>query len=227
MEEIDLKELFTFLKSKIEIIIITTILVCTFGCLYILFFQKPLYSAYTTVVLSGNGSTGDIDSTTININNALIDTYAQVAKSRKVINSVIKNLKLDSSYESVASKVSVSAISNTQIIKISVNDLDPENAKNIANETAKAFTKEVEKFYSIENIGVLDEAILPTTPYNINIPKTLIVCFFIGIIISFAILFMIFYFDRTIKSTEQIEQKIKLPILGSVQDFGSKKGGKK
>ena len=38
-------------------------------------------------------------------------------------------------------------------------------------------------------------------------------------------LFLIFYFDRTIKSAEQVEQKIKLPILGSVEVFD--KGGKK
>ena len=38
--------------------------------------------------------------------------------------------------------------------------------------------------------------------------------------------FMIFYFDRTIKSVEQVEQKIKLPILGSVQEFNSKRGRK-
>lgn len=227
MEEIDLKELFDFIKSKIEVVIITTILICTLGCLYILFLQKPMYSAYTTVVLSGNNNNGGVDSNTLGINNTLIETYASVAKSRSVIEKVIKNLKLGTSYESVAGKVSVSAINKTQIIKIAVRDLEPEVAKNIANETAKAFTKRVDEIYKLENIGILDEAIAPTTPYNINIKKTLIISFFMGVVMSLAILFMIFYFDRTIKSTEQIEQKVKLPILGSVQDFSSKKGGKK
>lgn len=226
MEEIDLKELFDFIKSKIEVVIITTILICTMGCLYILFLQKPMYSAYTTVVLSGNNN-NSVDSTTLGINNTLIETYASVAKSRSVIEKVIKNLKLGTSYESVAGKVSVSAINKTQIIKIAVSDLESEVAKDIANETAKAFTKRVEEIYKLENIGILDEAIAPTAPYNINIKKTLIICFMMGIVLSLAILFMIFYFDRTIKSTEQIEQKVKLPILGSVQDFSSKKGGKK
>ncbi len=229
MEEIDLKELFEFLKSKIEVIIITTILICTLGCLYILFLQKPMYSSYTTVVLGGNNSNNDgsVDSNILGINNTLIETYASVAKSRVVIDKVIKNLKLNTTYEAVAGQVSVSAINKTQIIRIAVSDLDPEVAKDIANETAKAFIKEIERLYKLENIGVLDEAISPVAPYNINIPKTIIVCFLVGIVLSLAILFMIFYFDRTIKSTEQIEQKIKLPILGSVQDFSSKKGGKK
>ena len=41
----------------------------------------------------------------------------------------------------------------------------------------------------------------------------------IGIVLSFSVLFIIFYFDRTIKSVEQLEQKIKLPILGSVEEL--------
>ena len=63
------------------------------------------------------------------------------------------------------------------------------------------------------------------TRYNINIPKQVIIYFFIGIIIALSILFIIFYFDRTIKSVEQVEQKIKLPILGGVEEY--KKGGKR
>ena len=48
----------------------------------------------------------------------------------------------------------------------------------------------------------------------------------LGSVTAFGVIFMIFYFDRTIKSVEQVEQKIKLPILGSVQEFNSKRGRK-
>ena len=49
--------------------------------------------------------------------------------------------------------------------------------------------------------------------------------FMIGLIVAAGIVFIAFYFDRTIKSVEQIEQKIKLPILGSVEEY--QKGGRK
>ena len=169
MEEIDLKELFEFLKSKIEVIIITTILICTLGCLYILFLQKPMYSSYTTVVLGGNNSNNDgsVDSNILGINNTLIETYASVAKSRVVIDKVIKNLKLNTTYEAVAGQVSVSAINKTQIIRIAVSDLDPEVAKDIANETAKAFIKEIERLYKLENIKLF---VIDSIPRNSLFP---------------------------------------------------------
>ena len=47
----------------------------------------------------------------------------------------------------------------------------------------------------------------------------------IGLALGLGTLFVIFYFDRTIKTTTQIESKIKLPILGAVQEMN--KGGKK
>ncbi len=226
MEEIDLKELFEFVKSKIEVIIITTILVCTLGCLYILFLQKPMYSSYTTVVLkSSSGDSTGLSTGDVQLNKNLVSTYAEIMKSRRILDQVISNLKLSTSYGVLSSRVSVSAVNNTEIIRISVSDEAPDVAKNIANEAAKVFTQEIDTLYKMDNVGILDEAKESSAPYNINIPKTLILCFFVGLVLALGILFIIFYFDRTIKSTEQIEQKIKLPILGSVQDFG--KGGKK
>ena len=62
-------------------------------------------------------------------------------------------------------------------------------------------------------------------PYNINVPKQLVIYMLLGLFVSAATLFIIFYFDRTIKTVEQVENKIKLPILGSVQVY--EKGGKK
>ena len=41
----------------------------------------------------------------------------------------------------------------------------------------------------------------------------------IGFVLAAGVLFIIFYFDRTVKSIEQVEQKIKLPILGGVQEY--------
>ena len=71
----------------------------------------------------------------------------------------------------------------------------------------------------------MDTAIETKNPYNINVPKQIIIYFMVGFVLAFGIVFMMFYFDRTIKTVEQVEQKIKLPILGSVQEMN--KGGKK
>ena len=226
MEEIDLKELFDFIKGKLGTLAIITISVCLLGCVYGLFIQKPMYSSYTTVILGGSESTSSaITQNDININRNLVETYAQIVKSRRVLDQVISELKLDTTYEELNNKIAVTALNNTEIIKITVNDADAKKAMNIANVTASYFTDEIVDLYNMNNVNVLDKAFQSDTPYNINVMKQIIIYFTIGFVLAAGILFVIFYFDRTIKSVEQVEQKIKLPILGSVQELT--KGGRK
>lgn len=227
MEEIDLKELFEYVKNKLGLIIVITVGICLLGCIYGLVFQKPMYKSYTTVILGSNATSSSqtITQTDITINRNLVDTYAQIVTSRRVLDQVINELNLDISYESLKSKISVSAVNNTEIIKINAEDKDAIKAKNIANITANYFKKEIVDLYNMNNVNILDEAIQEKNPYNINIAKQIIVYFMIGLILAIGIVFVVFYFDRTIKSAEQVEQKIKLPILGSVEEY--QKGGKK
>ena len=227
MEEIDLKELFQFMKSKIFTLTIITVAICLIGSIYGLFIQKPMYSSYTTVILGSNESTTNVGITQndLTLAKSLVDTYAEIVKSRRVLDQVIDELKLDMSYEELAGKITVTALNNTEIIKISVIDRDAIKAKNVANVTANYFTEEIVNLYNVNNVNILDKATENDVPYNINIPKQLILYFMIGFIVAVGYLFIIFYFDRTIKSVEQVEQKIKLPILGSVEDYT--KGGRR
>ena len=220
MEEIDLKELFEFFKGKLGTLAIVTISVCLIGCVYGLFIQKPMYKSYTTVILGGSESSNTgITQSDITLNKNLVDTYAEIVKSRRVLDQVIEELKLDISYENLSNKISVSAVNNTEIIKISVNDENGITAKNIANITANYFINEIEGLYNIDNVNILDEAIEEENPYNINVAKQIIIYFIIGFVLGAGIIFIIYYFDRTIKTVEQIESKIKLPILGSIEEI--------
>ena len=226
MEEIDLKELFEYIKGKLGTLAIITISICLIGCVYGLFIQKPMYKSYTTVILGGNeSSNAGITQSDITLNKNLVDTYAEIVKSRRVLDQVINELNLDSTYDELHDKINVTALNNTEIIKITVNDRDAIKAKNIANVTANYFAEEVVDLYNLNNVNILDKAIETDKPYNINVVKQLVIYFIIGFVVGMGILFVFFYFDRTIKSVEQVEQKIKLPILGSVQELT--KGGKK
>lgn len=229
MEEIDLNELFDFVKEKLMMLILITFVVCLAGSIYGLFIQKPMYKSYTTVILGGNETNNNtnigITQSDVALNKNLVDTYAEIVKSRRVLNKVIKELKLNLSYEVLSSKVTVGSVNNTEIIRITVVDYNPIKAKNIANVTANYFTKEIKELYNLNNVNILDEAIEANNPYNINIIKQVVIYFMLGFVLGAGILFILYYFDKTIKTTEQIENKIKLPILGSVEQ--NSKGGKK
>lgn len=223
MEEIDLKELFTFVKTKLGLLITITIGVCLIGCIYGLFIQTPMYQSETTVILSTDNSS--ISQSDLTMNKNLVDTYAEIVKSRRVLDQVIEELELDLTYEELSKQISVTAVNDTEIIRITVTNKDAIKAKNIANVTANYFAKEIVELMGINNVKILDTAIEADKPYNINIGKQIVIYFMVGFVLAAGVLFVIFYFDRTVKSIEQVEQKIKLPILGGVQEYN--KGVKK
>lgn len=224
MEEININELIDYFKSKIWLWFVMTIGICMICVMYAIIIQKPMYSSNTSVILGGSSET--ITQNDITINKNLVNTYAEIVKSRRVLDQVINELSLDLSYSELNNSITVEPINNTEIIRIIVRSNNSKEAMDIANSASYFFSKEVKEIYNMNNVSILDSAIEAKDPYNINVPKQLCMYLIIGIILSFCIIFIIFYFDRTIKSVEQLEQKFKLPILGSVQEFNSKRGRK-
>ncbi len=222
MEELDLKELLSvFLKNKLIIlliVIVTTIL----GSIYSFYLVTPKYEASTTLILGRiNNSTSETKTSTtdqitqseISINSNLVSTYSELIKSRTLIQKVIDNLKLNLTESSVRNSISVSRISDTELIEITVKNEDGELASKIANEIAKVFSSKVEEVYNISNVYIIDKAIASNTPYNINHVKDIVIAIFIGVVISGIYVLIYHLLDNTIKSETQIEKNIGLKNL--------------
>ena len=228
MEEIDLMRLLDYFKHKIGGIIFITICIAIIVFVYGVFLQKPLYKSHTTVILGGTEKeNASLTQSDVTLNKNLVDTYAEVVKSRRVLEQVIDNLNLNLTYEQLERKISVVSVNNTEIIKIIVTSSNNETAKRIADTTANYFTKEVTRLYKLNNVNILDNAVVSNTPYNINKKKTTVISLLIGLTVSLGIMFVVYYFDRTIKSPEMIEQIIGLPIIGTVQETKTRKKDKR
>ena len=123
---------------------------------------------------------------------------------------------MDISYTDLKNRIEVTSVENTEIINIYVSDKNPKMATITANEIANVFVTEVNNFYKLNNVNILDEATNVKTPYNVNYVKDNIIYVFIGTVVSLGILFIIFYFDTSIKTSEEIEKKLGLTVIGSV-----------
>lgn len=218
MEEINLGELFKFFISKLKYIILAVELCIIGGFIYVQFLLTPMYHSSTTLILVSDTSqqSSAMIQSEVNLNKNLVTTYSEIVKSRAVLSEVIKELKLDEDVATLQKKISVSSVENTEIIKIQVSDENNKNAQKIATTTAKVFMKQVKKIYNLTNVSTIDSASLEKTPYNVHLIKQLFIAAFIGLVGSMGIVFLFFYFDTTIKSSKDIEDKIGLPVVGSV-----------
>lgn len=225
MEELDLKELFMiFWNRKLEIILITLIMIAI-GVIYSYFFIVPQYSATTTLVLVQQSSVdqngeGSITQADLTINSKLVSTYSELVKSKAVLSEVVESLGVEGLKEdNIRNNITVQSRKDTEIIEITVKNLDPNLAAQISNKIAEIFSEKVVEIYSISNIYILDRAEPNENPCNINHVKDIVIFAFIGIVISAVFVLVANMLDTTIKTEQDIENSTGLLVLSSIPNY--------
>ena len=220
METIDLKDLFDYYKSKLGVVILFVVLVGILGCLYGLFIQKPMYKSSTSIVLISEAKdNSQLTYNDVSVNQNLVSTYSEIVKSKRVLGQVINNLNLNYTYGALSNNIEVSSVTGTQIIKITVTDENSKTAMKVANEIGKVFAKEIPKLYNISNVNILDTAEVAPSAYNVNITKQSAIFLLAGLVLGLGVVFVMYYFDRSVKNSSQIEDKLKLPVLATVREY--------
>ena len=220
MDTIDLKDLFDYYKSKLGVVILFVALVGILGCLYGLFIQKPMYKSSTSIVLISEAKdNSQLTYNDVSVNQNLVSTYSEIVKSKRVLSQVINNLNLNYTYGALSNNIEVSSVTGTQIIKITVTDENSKTAMKVANEIGNVFAKEIPELYNISNLNILDTAEQPSSAYNVNITKQSAISLLAGLVLGLGVVFVMYYFDRSVKNASQIEDKLKLPVLATVREY--------
>ncbi len=228
MENLDIRR---FLKILLNTKLCATLIIILFigiGYFYSFYYVKPMYKSSATVVLvqndisvSSKGNT--ITQTDIALNQNLLSTYTKIVKSNKVLTQVIQNLNLDMSEQELSDKIEVSAINNTEILKISVSNLDSNLAATITNKLIEVFSNEIKSLYNIDNVYTMDKAEISTQPFNINHKRDLIIFGILGCVVTLGIVMIKYLFDTTIKTEEDIEKYAQMSILSSIPIYNNVK----
>ena len=130
-------------------------------------------------------------------------------------------------YSELEKIITISPVKDTQIISVTVQNTNPKLAKDIANTIPKVFTKEVKRITKANSVEVIDKAITPENPVKPNKTINMAISIVLGIMVGIFIVFVLEYMDNKIKTPQDIEKYIDLPILGVIPNENmSKKGGR-
>ena len=231
MEEINIRDFLNYLKKYVLVIAAVALVLIIGVFIYDKSIKKPLYTTYTTIILTKSNETQTGTTITQNdilLNQKLVETYSKIIKSKLVLEQVISETGVTYTAEELSENVSVEAYENTEMLKISVTDQDPELAANIANSIAQVFSGEIAKIYQINNISVVDVAVTPEEVSNNTLKRDLLIAVFIGIFGTIGVVFVVYYFDDTVKLTDNLEEEIGMPVVAKVfkSDVGSKNNRK-
>ncbi|EOR23322.1 lipopolysaccharide biosynthesis protein [Niallia nealsonii AAU1] len=219
-ETISLKELFDTIKKRLTLIISITLIAMIVSGIVSYFIITPEYKSSTQILVNQAkaDSSAALNTGEVQANVQLISTYSVILKSAAILNIVKEELNLDMSVSTLNSKITVENAQNSQVMTVSVTDSDPTVALQIANKTAEVFEKEIKNIMTIDNVKVLPLAedqenqapISPNPPLNIAIAAV------VGLMIGVGLAFLLEYLDNTVKTEQDIEKLLELPVLGAI-----------
>jgi capsular polysaccharide biosynthesis protein len=217
-ETISLKELLQTLRKRLALILAITLTAVIISGVVSFFFLTPIYQASTQLLV--NKKSEDqvyYNSNELQTSMQLINTYKEIIKSPRILDIVANELNLDMDGKQLKGKVTVGT-DDSQVVNISVQDENPQQAVDIANTIASVFTKEVIDIFEVDNVSVLWTAELadaqaPVKPQPVlNIAIALVV----GLMAGVGLAFLLEYLDNTVKNEQDIEKILELPILGVI-----------
>ncbi|MFP8643710.1 YveK family protein [Priestia aryabhattai] len=218
-ESIDLKQLFVVIKRRFWLIALLTIIAATISGVVSFFVLTPVYEANTQILVNQAKSKEQFyNSSELQTNVQLIQTYNDIIKSPAILGEVTKQLNLDMTPKQLSNHIQVTNSQNSQVAHIVVQDTNARLAVKIANTTAAVFKKEVPKIMSIDNVSILakaqlDEALSPVKPQPfLNIAIAVVV----GLMAGVGLAFLLEYLDNTIKNEQDVERILQLPVIGVI-----------
>lgn len=223
MEEFDLKKFAKLAWAKKIFIVLIMIVSLGVGYFYSYTCVIPKYRSTTSFLLAQLADEKNEDGNTVadlSMTSTLIQPYISLLGSKRVVNKVIDNLGLNTSYSTVKSMMNITQ-ENQAMIVLTVSNENAELAETIAKELAKVFVEEAEEIFQIENVNIIDAAERAYYPYNINHAKDLIIFGMLGAFLSCGLVLLIYMLDTTVKEEEDLEE-VGLPILGTIPVFEKK-----
>lgn len=215
-ETISLGELFSILKRSKWLIASLTIVAALIAFLVSSFVIQPTYEASTQVLVAPKETQNNmIDSSQVQSSVALVNTYRVIIQSPTILEQVQNNVV--GAPENISNLISVNSEQNSQVINIKVQHTNPVMATDIANEISSVFSKEVKELMSgVDNVKVLSDASVPMSPVSPNILLNTAIAAVLGMMIGVAIAFLKVVLDRRIKTEQDVETILELPVLGSI-----------
>jgi len=181
----------------------------------------PIYRASATVLVNETQVPGTIAYNDILTSERLTGTYRELIKKRPVLETVIAELALPFGPEELAGMIDVEVVGDTQLLRVSAESSDPEQARLIADAAANAFIAEntENQISRPGSVSVVEVATTPGSPVRPSIPLNTILGALAGLILGCGLAALLEYLDDTVKSPDEVEAAAGLVTLGGVARF--------
>ena len=220
MEEqvISISEIFEALKKRWILIVSITLVATLISGVLSFFVIKPTYETSTKVFIGKEESNQEgYNTNDIQMYQKLLQTYAETIKTNEVVQAAINSTNnTDLTVPAVKGALTVTPVSDTQILQIKYQNKNPEVAKEILEGITNEFVILAKELVPNGNVRVIEAVQLPENPVAPNKTMNVAIAFLLGLMVSVGLVFLIEYLDNTFKNKESLERELDIPVLGII-----------
>ena len=222
MEEqvISISEIFEALKKRWILIVSITLVATLISGVLSFFVIKPTYETSTKVFIGKEESNQEgYNTNDIQMYQKLLQTYAETIKTNEVVQAAINSTNnTDLTVPAVKGALTVTPVSDTQILQIKYQNKSPEVAKEILENITNEFVILAKELVPNGNVRVIEAVQLPENPVAPNKKMNVAIAFLLGLMVSVGLVFLIEYLDNTFKSKEELERELDIPVVGIIPE---------
>lgn len=218
-ETFSFQEILNTLKKRLWLIISIIFGALIISAIITFFIMTPQYEASTQILVNQSENENEQSPTTdVESSRELISTYNVIITSPAILEPTIEKINYDSEVNDLRSKVNVSAEEESQIATVTVEDSDPQRAVMLANTISETFEEQIPNIMNVDNVSILSEAQLAESdaPVSPQPALNLILAIMIGTIAGIGLALLLDLLDKSIKSEQDVEKELGLPLLGVV-----------
>ncbi len=214
-DEIDFAELFFVLKRRLWLIIACAIAGAGITLAYTIFLIQPVYTSSSMIYIFSK-TTSVTSAIDLQIGKQLTVDFEILAKSRPVLEKVISDLALDTTYEGLLSTITVENPTDSRIIKITVTNPDPQLACDIANTLADNLSARVAEVIDTTKPSSVENAVPATRPSSPSKTRNTALGGILGLLLSVAIVLVKHYSDMSLRDEDDVRKYLGLGTLASI-----------
>nr|WP_296031929.1 Wzz/FepE/Etk N-terminal domain-containing protein [uncultured Dorea sp.] len=215
MGQIDLLEVANVIWQKIWAVIMCFVIGAVLFGGYTKMMVTPQYTATSMIYILGQ-TTSISSIAELQLSSALTADFTIMAKSRAVINGVIKEMDLNMTYDQLKNSVNITNPSDSHILQIEVTNPDPKLAKDISNTMANAVAENIASVMATDKPSIAEKAVTPGAPSSPNLMKNIAMGGIVGAALAVGLIVLGYMMDDTIKTEEDVRKYLQINTLASV-----------
>lgn len=219
--EINVIQLLKALWAKKLLILLVAIVAGAVSFAYSSFVVKPEYKSTTRIyVVNRNQSDKPgLTNQDLQAGTYLVKDYREIILSQDVLEKVVTDLGLTINAKTLAKKVQVTVPADTRIVSISVSDYKPDEASRIANALREVASQKIIAVTRVSDVTTLEEARPATGPSSPNIRRNTLMGIGAGAGLLIVVVLLVELLDDRVKRPEDIEDVMKISLLGVIPDM--------